>query len=51
MDLKGDHFATIDEIQEAVTRLNSIPKDFLKAMKKLKDHANVCITSNGDYFE
>ena len=53
MDLEGDHFVSIDEIQEAVTtKLNFILKEgFLKGMKRLNDRANMCITSNGDYFE
>lgn len=53
MDLKGNRFVSIDDIQEAVTtKLKSIPKEeFLKDMKKLEDRVNLCITSNGDCFE
>ncbi|KAJ8938434.1 hypothetical protein NQ318_011873 [Aromia moschata] len=42
MELKGDHFASI---QESVTsKLNMIPKeDFSRAMVKLEERANRCI--------
>ena len=53
MQLKGARFDTIEEIQKAVTdQLNKIPaEDFSKAMKKLETHVNLCIPSNGSYFE
>jgi len=53
LQLKGARFDTIEEIQKAVTdHLNKIPaEDFSNAMKKLETHANLCITSNGSYFE
>jgi hypothetical protein len=53
LNLKGARFDTIEEIQKAVTdQLNMIPaEDFSNAMKKLETRANLCITSNGSYFE
>jgi len=50
LQLKGARF---DTIQKAVTKqLNKIPaEDFSNAMKKLETRANLCITSNGSYFE
>jgi len=53
LQLKGVRFDTIEEIQKAVTdQLNKIStEDFSNAMKKLETHANLCITSNGSYFE
>ena len=53
LQLKGARFDTIEEIQKAVTdQLNKIPaEDFSNAMKKLETRANLCITSNGFYFE
>jgi len=52
LQLKGERFDTIEEIQKAVTdQLNKIPaEDFSNAMKKLETHANLCITFNGFYF-
>ena len=51
--MKGARFDTTQEIQNAVTnQLNKIPsEDFSNAMKKLETRANLCITSNGFYFE
>lgn len=44
MELKRNHFETIEDIQEAVTRkLNTIPEDFLRTMGMLEEHANKCI--------
>jgi hypothetical protein len=42
-----------EEIQKAVTgQLNKIPaEDLSNAMNKLETRANLCITSNGSYFE
>jgi hypothetical protein len=53
LQLKGARFDTIEEIQKAVTdQLNTIPaEDFSNAMNKLETRANLCITSNGSYFE
>ena len=53
LQLKGARFDTIEEIQKAVTdQLNKITaEDFSNAMKKLETRANLCITSNGSYFE
>jgi hypothetical protein len=52
LNLKGARFDTIEEIQKAVTdQLNKIPaEDFSNAMK-LETRANLCITSDGSYFE
>jgi spore coat polysaccharide biosynthesis predicted glycosyltransferase SpsG len=53
LQLEGARFDTIEEIQKAVTdQLNKISaKYFSNAMKKLETRANLCITSNGSYFE
>ncbi len=53
MELKGDLYATISDIQASVTmKLKTIPiTDFLRAMHRLEDHANQCIAVNGNYFE
>ena len=53
LNLKGGRFDTIEEIQKAVTdKLNKIPsEDFSNAMNKLETRSNLCITSNGSYFE
>jgi len=53
LQLKGARFDTIEKIQKAVTdQLNKIPtEDFSNAMKKLETRANLCVTSNGSYFE
>jgi hypothetical protein len=51
--LKGARFGTIEEIQKAITdQLKKIPsEEFSNTMKKLETHANLCIKSNGSYFE
>jgi len=43
----------MEETQKAVTdHLNKIPaEDFSNFTKKLETSANLCITSNGSYFE
>jgi len=53
LQLKGARFNIIEGIQKAVTdQLNNISaEDFSNATKKLKTRANLCITSNGSYFE
>jgi len=53
LQLKGARFDTTEENQKAVTdQLNNIPtEDFSNAIKKLETRANLCITSNGSYFE
>jgi spore coat polysaccharide biosynthesis predicted glycosyltransferase SpsG len=53
LQLKGARFDSIEEIQKAITdQLNKIPAEyFSNAMKKLETHANLCITSNGSYYE
>jgi len=53
LQLKGARFDTIEGIQKAVTdQLNKIPaEEFSNAMKNLETRANLCITSNGSYFE
>ena len=53
LQLKIAKFDTIEEIQKAVTdQLNKIPaEEFFNTMKKLETRANLCIISNGSYFE
>lgn len=53
IDLKGNHYGSISDIQKAVTsRLKGISRqEFLKGMKRLEDRANQCIASKGAYFE
>ena len=54
LQLKGARFDAIEGIQKAVTdnKLNKISaEDFSNAMKKFEKRANLCITSNGSYFE
>jgi hypothetical protein len=53
LQLKGARFDTIEGIQTAVTdQLNKISaEDLSNAMKNLETRANICITSNGFYFE
>jgi hypothetical protein len=45
LQLKGARFDTIEGIQKDFRRR------FSNAMKKLETRANLCITSNGSYFE
>ncbi len=53
MELKGDRYATISDIQTSVTtKLKTISlTDFSTAMHQLEDRANQCIAVNGDYIE
>jgi hypothetical protein len=53
LQLKGAKFDTTEGIQKAVTyQLKKISaEDFSNAMKKLETRANLCIASNGSYFE
>jgi hypothetical protein len=53
LQLKGARFDTTAGIQKAMTdQLNKISaEDFSNAMKKLETLTNLCITSNGSYFE
>ncbi len=53
MELEGDRYATISDIQTSVTtKLKTIPiTDFSRAMHRLEDRANQCIAVNGDYFK
>ena len=53
LQLKDARFDTIEGIQKAMTdQLNKISaEDFSNAMKKLDTRANLCVTSNGSYFE
>jgi hypothetical protein len=53
LQLNSARFDTVEEIEKAVTdQLNKISAEaFSKAMKKLETRANLCITSNGFYFE
>ena len=50
---KGARFDTTGGIQKAITdQLNNIStEDFSNAMKKMETRADLCITSNGSYFE
>jgi hypothetical protein len=53
LQLKGERFDKIEGIQKAVTdQLDKIyAEDVSNAMKKLETRANLCIASNGYYFE
>ncbi len=53
LELKGDHYASIEDIQKSVTmKLKAFPiSDFVRAMKRLEDHPNECIRVTGDYLE
>ncbi len=53
VELKGDWYATIRDIQTSVTmKLKTIPiYDFSWVMHHLEDCDNQCIAFNGDYFE
>ncbi len=53
LELKGDHYASTEDIQKSVTaKLKAfLISDFARAMKQLKDCANECIQVSGDYFE
>ena len=53
LQLKGARFDTIEWIQNVLTvQLNKISaEDFSNSMKKFETHANLCIISNGSYFE
>ncbi len=53
LKLKGDHYASIEDIQKSVTtKLKVFPiSDFARAMKRLEDRTNECIQVSGDYFE
>jgi hypothetical protein len=53
LQLNGARFDTTEGIQKTVTdqlKKNSA-EDFSNFMKKLETRANLCITSNGSYFE
>ncbi len=45
LELKGDHYASIEDIQKSVTtKLKAFPiSDLARAMKWLEDRANECI--------
>ncbi len=53
LEMKGDHYASIEDIQKSVTaKLKAFPiSNFVRAMKRLKDHTNQCIRVSGDFFE
>jgi hypothetical protein len=53
LQLNGARFDTNEEIQKAMTdQLHKIPaEDFSNAMNKLATRVNLCVTSNGPYFE
>jgi hypothetical protein len=51
--MKGKRFASTLEIEVAMTtRLKGLMKDdFQNCFKKLHEHWNKCVASQGDYFE
>ena len=51
--LRGCRYETIEEMKEAVTKVNDIltQEDFHGAFQKLLEHYNKCIAAAGDYFE
>ena len=51
--LKGCRYETIEEMKEAVTKVNDTltQEDFHGAFKKLLERYNKCIVAEGDYFE
>ncbi len=53
MELKGDQYAIINDIQTSVTKkLKTIPvTDFSGAVHWLEDRANQCIAVNSDHFK
>ena len=52
-DLRGCRYATIEEMREAVTKVNDMLKqeDFHGALPKLLERYNKCIAAGGNYFE
>ena len=51
--LRGCRFETIEEVKEAVTKVNDTltQEDFHRAFQKLLERYNKYITAGGDYFE
>ena len=51
--LKGCRYETIEEMKEAVTKVNDalIQEDFHGAFQKLLEWYNKCIAAGGNYFE
>ena len=51
--LRGFRYETIEEIKEAVTRVNDTltQEDFHGTFQKLLERYNTCIAAGGDYFE
>ena len=51
--LKGCCYETIEEMKEAVTRVNDTltQEDFHEAFQKLFERYNKCIAADGDYFK
>ena len=51
--LRGCRYETIEEMKEAVTKVNDtlIQEDFHGAFQKLLERYNKCIAAGGDYFE
>ena len=52
-NLRGCHFETIEEIEEAVTKVldTLTQEDFHGVFQKLLERYNKCIAAGGDYFE
>ncbi len=53
LEPKGDHYASIEDIQKSVTSKLKVFSifDFLQAMKWLEDRTNECIRVSEDYFK
>ncbi len=53
LELKGDQYASMEDIQKSVTaKLKAFPiSDFARTMKRLEDCTNECNRVSGDYFE
>jgi len=51
--LKGCHFGTVENIEEAVTdQLKAIPvSDFQRCYEEWEQHLWRCVASQGNYFE
>ncbi len=53
LELKGDHYASIEDILKSVTvKLKAfLISNFARATKWLEDRINECISVSGDHFE
>ena len=49
--LRGCRYETIEEMKEAVTKVNDTQEDFHGALQKLLEQYNKCIAAGGDYLE